>query len=114
MARSRLLSEGDSDPLFLAPDHAAEPGRAVDHQVELSRDADRAGDIEGCAAIGKIADGAIDRAAAELDFSAFQDPASGCNPVFVHRIVSLQKCNIFSCLWAETRRLSGFSASSEN
>src|ERR1700732_3484493 len=84
-----LLIEGDADPLYLAPDDVAGQRIALRHQGELGRDSNRAGDIEGRPGGGDVANGAINRAAAELDLSGFQDPLSVCNPVLIHRIVML-------------------------
>ncbi len=84
------LFEHDADALLFAPDDAAGQMTAVGHEREVRRDSDRARDVERGTGGGDVANRAIDRAAAELDGPAFQDPLSVCNPVFVHRIVLLQ------------------------
>jgi hypothetical protein len=86
----RLLIEGDADSLFFAPNDPAGQMIAPGHQGELLGDSERAGDLQGRTGRRDVADGAIDRAAAELDLSGFEDPLSVCNPVLVHRIVMLQ------------------------
>jgi hypothetical protein len=86
------LIEGDTDPLFLAPDDTTGQMIALRHQGELSRDSKRADDIEGRSGGGDIAHRAIDRAATELDLSGFQNPLPVRNPVLIfHRTVMLQK-----------------------
>ena len=66
-------NEGDADALFLSPDHATGLAKMLggDHQIEPLGNAERTGDVERGPTRGKVADGAIDRAAAELDGSGF-------------------------------------------
>jgi hypothetical protein len=79
------LIEGDTDPLFLAPDDTAGQMIALRHQGELSRDSKRADDIKGRSGGGDIAHRAI-------DLSGFQNPLPVRNPVLIfHRTVMLQK-----------------------
>src|ERR1700733_1616497 len=78
-----FLVKGHADAFFLAPDHPAGPLLAIDHQHELGRDSELACDIQRRAGLGNVSDGAIDRAAAEMNSAAFQHAMSACDPVFV-------------------------------
>lgn len=78
---------------------------AIGDEPELRRDSDRAFDFEGRAGLGKIADGAIDGAAAEFDFPALQDPMSGRNSMLIHPTLSLPKCKNMLRFRVETSKL---------
>jgi hypothetical protein len=62
-----------------------------DHEIEAVRYPDRAGDVEGRAACGEVADGAIDAAAAELDGSGLEDAMTRRGTVLVHGTQKLRK-----------------------
>ena len=56
----------------------------LDEQGEMFGDAERAGNVECCTGVGKIAHGAVDRAAAELNGSGFQHTVPGFVASLVH------------------------------
>jgi hypothetical protein len=73
------LIELYADPPLTAPDDLARLVASIDNQRKMLEDSDRGAHVQRRADRRYVADHAVDRAAAELDCSGFQDAMSkGC------------------------------------
>jgi hypothetical protein len=81
------LVERDADAFFPAPDDVARPSQLLGwhRQGKAVGDEQWRHDFERRPGLGKIANGAVDRAAAELDRAGLQYAVSRCDTTTVHR-----------------------------
>jgi hypothetical protein len=82
---NHALIESHADLLIPAPDGVARAAELVglDYQHKAFGKADRTGDIEPRARLRQASNSAIDTAAAaERQYTVFEDPVPGCDPFF--------------------------------